>query len=179
MNLTGAFVFFPQIYHSGDQTLSPFDIDFPPTAQSTPVVNRSGRTQQQQQAVGATAASSASSLLTTPNNSGVDVSAMAASASANGDVIVAQKSVPTSGRESPVRDGHRLSEAPRTPTPFKRALADVYQRREPLSRTVRTCYPCGSISIASCCQLLFILLNCACSLLAHCSPKPPRNWSKT
>ena len=40
-----------------------------------------------------------------------------------------------SGRSSPVRS-HKLSDAPRTPTPFKRALADVYQRGDPLSNTV-------------------------------------------
>lgn len=46
-----------------------------------------------------------------------------------------------SKRESPIR-AVRLSEAPRTPTPFKKALADVYQRREPLSRTVSSpAYP--------------------------------------
>jgi len=42
-----------------------------------------------------------------------------------------------SGRASPVRS-HKLSDAPRTPTPFKRALADVYQQREPLSNTPQT-----------------------------------------
>lgn len=40
-----------------------------------------------------------------------------------------------SGKTSPIRS-QKLSEAPRTPTPFKRALADVYQRCEPLSNTV-------------------------------------------
>ena len=38
-------------------------------------------------------------------------------------------------KTSPIRS-HKLSDAPRTPTPFKRALADVYQRCEPLSNTV-------------------------------------------
>ena len=46
-----------------------------------------------------------SSALTTPNNS-MDSEA---------------------AKTSPIRS-HKLSEAPRTPTPFKRALADVYQR---------------------------------------------------
>ena len=40
-----------------------------------------------------------------------------------------------SGRTSPIRS-HKLSDAPRTPTPFKRALADVYQRGDPISNTV-------------------------------------------
>ena len=53
-----------------------------------------------------------SSSLTTPNNSLQDT-----------------------GNTSPIRS-HKLSDAPRTPTPFKRALADVYQRCEPLSNTV-------------------------------------------
>ncbi len=104
--------------------LSSFDIgSFPPTAQSTPVTNR--------RPANAAASSSVSSLLTTPNNSSI-------SSSVNVK------------RESPERSGVRLSEAPRTPTPFKRALADVYQRREPLSRTVKllTCvynYDSGTI----------------------------------
>ncbi len=116
------------MYHSGDHNLSSFDIDFPPTAQSTPVVNRAAgsRTLQQQPVSAAAAAASSSSLLTTPNNSAVEMSASSSAAAAS------QKG----GRESPSRDGQKLSEAPRTPTPFKRALADVYQRREPLSRTV-------------------------------------------
>jgi len=46
-------------------------------------------------------------------------------------------SMEESGRTSPIRS-HKLSEAPRTPTPFKRALADVYQRCEPLSNTPQT-----------------------------------------
>lgn len=42
-----------------------------------------------------------------------------------------------SGRTSPIRS-HKLSDAPRTPTPFKRALADVYQRGDPISNTPQT-----------------------------------------
>ncbi|TRY74585.1 hypothetical protein TCAL_01644 [Tigriopus californicus] len=61
--------------------------------------------------------SNPSSGLSTPNNS--------------------QLHTPKGLKESPVR-GQRLSEAPRTPTPFKKALADVFQRREPLSRTPQT-----------------------------------------
>ena len=59
-----------------------------------------------------------SSMLTTPNNSQLESS-----------------STPKAHRGSPVRT-HKLSEAPRTPTPFKKALADIYNREEPLSRTV-------------------------------------------
>jgi len=55
-----------------------------------------------------------SSTLTTPNNS-----------------------LEEAGKTSPIRS-HKLSEAPRTPTPFKRALADVYQRCEPLNNTPQT-----------------------------------------
>ena len=58
------------------------------------------------------------SVLTTPNNSFDD------------------HNTPRFNKYSPTRSHHRLSEAPRTPTPFKKALADVYLRREPLSNTV-------------------------------------------
>jgi len=46
-------------------------------------------------------------------------------------------SLEESGKTSPIRSA-RLSDAPRTPTPFKRALADVYQRSQPLSNTPQT-----------------------------------------
>ena len=39
---------------------------------------------------------------------------------------------------SPIREQNPRSEAPRTPTPFKRALAEVYRGREPLSNTPQT-----------------------------------------
>ena len=85
-----------------------------PTAQSTPVTSR-------RPAVQSSAPESnmapVNSVLTTPNNSTLS------------------ESEKIHNRSSPVRS-HKLSEAPRTPTPFKKALADVYQRREPLSRTV-------------------------------------------
>jgi hypothetical protein len=117
----------------------------PPTAQSTPVMDRNRQQQQLlqgqqqqhlQQHLQHLNVIACSSVLTTPNNSVVNSSsgggggnstATAAAANSGGD------------RGSPVRSHHaRLSEAPRTPTPFKKALADVYQRREPLSRTVRS-----------------------------------------
>jgi len=41
-------------------------------------------------------------------------------------------SLEDSGKTSPIRSA-RLSDAPRTPTPFKRALADVYERSQPLN----------------------------------------------
>jgi len=46
-------------------------------------------------------------------------------------------SLEESGKTSPIRSA-RLSDAPRTPTPFKRALADVYERSQPLSNTPQT-----------------------------------------
>ena len=39
-------------------------------------------------------------------------------------------------KTSPIRS-HKLSEAPRTPTPFKRALADVYQLHGNFSNSVK------------------------------------------
>ena len=70
-------------------------------------------------------------VLTTPNNS------VTANSSANFANSGGGNNGNGSSRRSPVRTAaSRLSEAPRTPTPFKKALADVYQRREPLSRTV-------------------------------------------
>ena len=62
------------------------------------------------------------SLLTTPTL-GSDISA---------------HSTPKVQKFSPVRDQNRNQEAPRTPTPFKRALAEVYRGREPLSNTPQT-----------------------------------------
>ena len=101
-----------------------------PTAQSTPVtgVRRNGA-----------GLGGVSSMLTTPNNS---VLSLIQEAEANsiglGDINTPKSSL--SQRSSPVRNQAKLSDAPRTPTPFKRALADVYQRGEPLSNTVRTNY---------------------------------------
>ena len=95
-----------------------------PTAQSTPVtgVRRNG--------VGGL-----SSMLTTPNNSVLSLIQEAEANSAGlGDINTPKSS--HSQRNSPVRNQAKLSDAPRTPTPFKRALADVYQRGEPLSNTV-------------------------------------------
>ncbi|XP_040564790.1 myb-related protein A isoform X1 [Lepeophtheirus salmonis] len=63
-----------------------------------------------------------SSVLTTPNNSSLTL----------------DNETPRSNKFSPTRNNQRLSEAPRTPTPFKKALADVYLRREPLSNTPQT-----------------------------------------
>ena len=77
------------------------------------------------------ACNSCAPVLTTPNNS------VTANSSANFANSGGGNNGNNSSRRSPVRTAaSRLSEAPRTPTPFKKALADVYQRREPLSRTV-------------------------------------------
>ena len=100
-----------------------------PTAQSTPVtgVRKNGM------GVGVGAVSS---MLTTPNNSVLSLmqEAEANTAGGFGDINTPKSS--HSQRNSPVRNQAKLSDAPRTPTPFKRALADVYQRGEPLSNTV-------------------------------------------
>jgi hypothetical protein len=78
-----------------------------------------------------------SSLLTTPTLS-------SSSSSANSTAVamadISAHSTPKLGRFSPERhhQGGRGSEAPRTPTPFKRALAEVYRGREPLSNTPQT-----------------------------------------
>ena len=61
------------------------------------------------------------SLLTTPN--------LAADTSGH--------STPKTSKLSPTSTRHN-GEAPRTPTPFKRALAAVYSGREPLSNTPQT-----------------------------------------
>ena len=76
------------------------------------------------------------SLLTTPNNSSVQQPVAGGGGSSSNNVDTSQH-LTAGGKESPVRDHKLLSEAPRTPTPFKRALANIYQNREPLSRTVR------------------------------------------
>lgn len=47
-------------------------------------------------------------------------------------------STPKIQKFSPERNQTRNTEAPRTPTPFKRALAEVYRGREPLSNTPQT-----------------------------------------
>jgi hypothetical protein len=77
-----------------------------------------------------------SSLLTTPTL--ISSSANNSTAAAMADISA--HSTPKLGRFSPERhhQGGRGSEAPRTPTPFKRALAEVYRGREPLSNTPQT-----------------------------------------
>ena len=84
---------------------------YPPTAQSTPVTSL--------HKIGGQA-----SLLTTPNLTSDEVAASAHSTPKT------SKLSPTSTRGN--------GEAPRTPTPFKRALAEVYRGREPLSNTPQT-----------------------------------------
>ena len=92
-----------------------------PTAQSTPV--------------GVSKRPAAHSMLTTPNNSILSLN--------NDDNKPSnqQQSTPTKAtagaKFSPARHySSRLSDAPRTPTPFKKALADVFNRGEPISNTV-------------------------------------------
>lgn len=88
-----------------------------PTAQSTPV---------------GTKKTTASSMLTTPNNS---VLLSEEQPSALGPTL--GHTTPTkSQKSSPSKHPSRLSDAPRTPTPFKKALADVFNRGEPLSNMV-------------------------------------------
>ena len=109
-----------------------------PTAQSTPVTGN--RNNLNQRATG-NGNGGVSSMLTTPNNSvlsliqeaGVEVGSLA-TMTTTADATTPKSSL--SQRNSPIRNQLRLSDAPRTPTPFKRALADVYQRCEPLSNTV-------------------------------------------
>ena len=99
-----------------------------PTAQSTPVngIRRNGT------GIGV---AGISSMLTTPNNSVLSlIQEVEANSVGLGDINTPKSSI--SQRNSPVRNQAKLSDAPRTPTPFKRALADVYQRGEPLSNTV-------------------------------------------
>ena len=81
---------------------------YPPTAQSTPVSSLHKMTVGQ------------GSLLTTPTLSSDD-----------------PHTTPKTSRLSPTSSRHN-GEAPRTPTPFKRALAAVYSGREPLSNTPQT-----------------------------------------
>jgi hypothetical protein len=98
----------------------------PPNAQSTPVsaVTSSELLHQQHH-------HHHSSLLTTPTLSSSNTTAVAADMSAH--------STPKLGKFSPERHQQgRSGEAPRTPTPFKRALAEVYRGREPLSNTPQT-----------------------------------------
>ena len=124
------------LFHLYIQAELSFDLTSPPmnagyhnpTAQSTPVngIRRNG--------VGL-GGCGISSMLTTPNNSVLSLIQEGEANSAGlGDLNTPKSS--TSQRNSPVRNQIRLSDAPRTPTPFKRALADVYQRGEPLSNTV-------------------------------------------
>ena len=88
-----------------------------PTAQSTPVGPSHGRRN----------ASLSSTMLTTPNNTGLEDTPK------NGGEGNGAAGSSPSARGSASK---LLSEAPRTPTPFKRALAHVYAREDPLSRTV-------------------------------------------
>jgi len=94
--------------HSGIVTSG----SFPPTAQSTPV---------------SISCKPHGSLLTTPNL-GQETEASAHS------TPKMSKFSPT----GPSTQGRNNGEAPRTPTPFKRALAEVYRGREPLSNTPQT-----------------------------------------
>jgi hypothetical protein len=73
-----------------------------------------------------------SSLLTTPTLSSANSTAVA-------KADISAHSTPKLGRFSTERHHQgQGSEAPRTPTPFKRALAEVYRGREPLSNTPQT-----------------------------------------
>ena len=73
-----------------------------------------------------------SSLLTTPTLSSSNSTAVTTA-------DMSAHSTPKLAKFSPERQHHaRNSEAPRTPTPFKRALAEVYRGREPLSNTPQT-----------------------------------------
>jgi len=113
-----------------------------PTAQSTPV----GASKRPGQAAGA------SSMLTTPNNSllsmhnAVNAASVSEHDSHHLSNINHHQSTPSkgllhssAGKYSPVRHySSRLSDAPRTPTPFKKALADVFNRGEPISDTPQT-----------------------------------------
>jgi len=94
--------------HSGIVTSG----SFPPTAQSTPV---------------SVSTKPHGSLLTTPNL-GQETEASAHS------TPKMSKFSPT----GPSTHSRNNGEAPRTPTPFKRALAEVYRGREPLSNTPQT-----------------------------------------
>lgn len=90
----------------------PSSQSFPPTAQSTPVTSKPQ-----------------GSLLTTPNTDQTQSNSTQCSA----------HSTPKTAKFSPTREQQRGGgDAPRTPTPFKRALAEVYRGREPLSNTPQT-----------------------------------------
>ena len=118
-----------------------------PTAQSTPVngIRRNGN------GIGV---AGLSSMLTTPNNSVLSlIQEVEANSAGLGDINTPKSSA--SQRNSPVRNQAKLSDAPRTPTPFKRALADVYQRGEPLSNTVSKRH----IHICSCYFLIRYLIT--------------------
>ena len=92
---------------------------YPPTAQSTPVTSLHRMT------VGGGPAAGHGSLLTTPNLT-------------TSDDQVSAHSTPKTSKVSPTSTRGHNGEAPRTPTPFKRALAAVYSGREPLSNTPQT-----------------------------------------
>lgn len=102
----------------------------PPSAQSTPISLSSNDLQQQHQQL-----HHHSSLLTTPTLSSSNTTAVTAA-------DISAHSTPKLAKFSPERSHHHhgrgSGEAPRTPTPFKRALAEVYRGREPLSNTPQT-----------------------------------------
>ena len=131
-----------------------------PTAQSTPV----GASKRGAAAAAATAAA-AHSMLTTPNNSLLSLNELPGGGGGNSSRD--QQSTPTkSAKYSPARHySSRLSDAPRTPTPFKKALADVFNRGEPISNTV--------IMKFTHVLLWAILINP--SLFCACSLKPQQN----
>ena len=94
--------------HSGIATSG----SFPPTAQSTPL---------------SVSCKPHGSLLTTPN--------------LGNETEASAHSTPKMAKFSPTgpsAQNRNNGEAPRTPTPFKRALAEVYRGREPLSNTPQT-----------------------------------------
>ena len=96
--------------HSGIVTSG----SFPPTAQSTPL---------------SVPCKPHGSLLTTPN------------LGHENETEASAHSTPKMSKFSPTgpsSQNRNNGEAPRTPTPFKRALAEVYRGREPLSNTPQT-----------------------------------------
>jgi len=108
-----------------------------PTAQSAPV----GASKRGGGGGGGGHAPAPHSMLTTPNNSMLSLN----NADTDADLKhVSQlhsnhQSTPSKSRYSPTRHySSRLSDAPRTPTPFKKALADVFNRGEPISNTPQT-----------------------------------------
>ena len=116
---------------SFDLTSPPMNVGYPnPTAQSTPVTGN------RRNGVGNGGCVGLSSMLTTPNNSTVLSLIQESDVISAGLADITTPKSSLSQRNSPVRNQVRLSDAPRTPTPFKRALADVYLRGEPLSNTV-------------------------------------------